>query len=451
MKQGKKFKLLDCVMAVVCVVLTVEAAAPAAAIGNSQIFWWLFLLPAFCLPYSLISAELGTTYPGEGGIYEWVKRAFGKRWGARVSWYYWINFPLWVASLSVLCTDSFPNLFGVELSSGMALAVRLVFIWGVVGLSLVGVAENKWLFNICTGIKVLNMLLLGVGGIAMAVTKGLATPLQAGSILPSINLGSLAFLSVIIYNFMGFEVVTTFVEQMDKPKRQIPVAIISGGIIVAAMYLLASLGVGAAIPQDKLTSASGVADTIRYLLGSPAQWVMSLVGVLLLFTLFVNQLSWAFGVNFVARSCAKDGGMPKVFALSGKKGATVGASLMNGLVASVLVLLAPLIQSQELFWSFFALNLVTFLLSYVLFFPAFWKLRKMDPDIPRPYKVFGGKRLTALMTFVPMALLVAAIFFTIVPLSSEEVPGKLLLLVGTVIAVLLGEVMARREAVTRKE
>lgn len=61
----------------VCVVLVVESAAPAAAIGSSQFFWWIALLILFFLPYGLVSAELGTTYDDEGGIYDWVKRAFG--------------------------------------------------------------------------------------------------------------------------------------------------------------------------------------------------------------------------------------------------------------------------------------------------------------------------------------------------------------------------------------
>lgn len=68
----------------VCVVLVVESAAPAAAIGSSQFFWWIALLILFFLPYGLVSAELGTTYDDEGGIYDWVKRAFGRN-GVRVS------------------------------------------------------------------------------------------------------------------------------------------------------------------------------------------------------------------------------------------------------------------------------------------------------------------------------------------------------------------------------
>ena len=87
-ENAKKFRLFDAVLAAVCVVLVVESSAPAAAIGNAQFFWWFVLLLAFFLPYGLISAELGTTYESEGGICDWVTRAFGRRWGSRVSFYY---------------------------------------------------------------------------------------------------------------------------------------------------------------------------------------------------------------------------------------------------------------------------------------------------------------------------------------------------------------------------
>ena len=96
---NKKFRLIDVILSVICVVFVAEAAAPVASIGNSQFFWWILMIIAFLLPYGLISSELGTAYSGDGGIYDWVSTAYPKtKWGARVSWYYFINFPLWMAS-----------------------------------------------------------------------------------------------------------------------------------------------------------------------------------------------------------------------------------------------------------------------------------------------------------------------------------------------------------------
>ena len=74
MEKKKKFRLFDAILATVCITLVAESVMPTAAIGNSQYFWWIFLIIAFCIPYGMISAELGTTYQSEGGMYDWVKR-----------------------------------------------------------------------------------------------------------------------------------------------------------------------------------------------------------------------------------------------------------------------------------------------------------------------------------------------------------------------------------------
>ena len=130
----------------------------------------------------------------------------------------------------------------------------------------------------------------------------------------------------------------------------------------------------------------------------------------------------------------------------------LGANLLNGLIASVMVLLAPAIPSPDLFWSFFALNMIMLLLSYILIFPAFRKLRQIDPDLPRPYRVNGGPVRLALMTYVPLVLLILSVVFSIVPLNTtpEELSGKLPILIGTVAAVLIGEAFVGRAAAQRK-
>lgn len=80
-ERRKSFRLYEVVLSVITIVFVAEAAAPAAAIGNSQYFWWVFLILAFLLPYGLIAAELGSAYQDEGGLYDWIKRAFGPKWG----------------------------------------------------------------------------------------------------------------------------------------------------------------------------------------------------------------------------------------------------------------------------------------------------------------------------------------------------------------------------------
>jgi amino acid transporter len=56
-----------------CAVLVLDSLTASASIGVSVIGWWIVTFIVFFIPYGLITSELGTTYPGDGGIYDWVK------------------------------------------------------------------------------------------------------------------------------------------------------------------------------------------------------------------------------------------------------------------------------------------------------------------------------------------------------------------------------------------
>ena len=140
----KKFHLFEVILTVICVVFVAEAAAPVASIGNSQFFWWGLMIVAFLLPYGLISSELGTAYSGDGGLYDWVSQAYpNTKWGARVSWYYWINFPLWMASLAVMCPDLLSMILGIEINPAVSLLIQLAFIWIVTLIACYPVCDSR--------------------------------------------------------------------------------------------------------------------------------------------------------------------------------------------------------------------------------------------------------------------------------------------------------------------
>lgn len=416
----KKFSLFSAILSVICVVFVAEAAAPVAAIGNSQYFWWILLMITFLLPYGLISSELGTTYVGDGGIYDWVTKAFGRKWGSRTSWYYWINFPLWMASLAVMCPDLISIIFGIELNSVVSTVIALIFIWVVVLISFFPVSDSIWILNGAAVIKVLVALIVGGLGIYVAVTKGVVTEFTPQSLLPTFNPYSLSFISVILFNFLGFEVICTFSDDMQNPKKQIPQAIIAGGVTIAAIYIFSAFGIGAAIPADKISPDTGLVDSVQLMLGGKAGILVAIVAFMFLLTLFGNMISWSLGVNNTAAYAADNGDLPKVFGIRDKKrNMPTGTAILNGIVASIVVILAPVIPNKNLFWSFFALNLVMFLLAYLPVFPAFLKLRKIDPDTERPFKVGGGKVFHRILAALPMIMIIISLIFIVVPMNTE--------------------------------
>ena len=97
-------------------------------------------------------------------------------------------------------------------------------------------------------LKVGIALVVGGLGIWYAVNFGFANDMAPETFLPALDSNSLTYLSIILFNFMGFEVITTYVGSMENPNKQIPRAIIAGGIAIAALYLFSSFGIGAAIP-----------------------------------------------------------------------------------------------------------------------------------------------------------------------------------------------------------
>lgn len=461
-----KFRLFSAVLATVCIILVGDAVAPTASIGNSQYFWWLIMLIGFFVPYGLISAELGTQYPSEGGLYTWIKKAFGKKWAGRVAWYYWVNFPLWVASLADLVTSYLMQMLGVDMTWQLVLAIQVFYIALVSILGVLRISQSAWVSNLGAIVKFIFMAGLGALGIYVLVTQGSANPITSFTdLLPlynpdgGIDFTGLGFVSLIIFNMLGFEVVSTFSNDMTNPKKEIPKAIILGGILIAIFYLLPSFGIGVAIPLEELSTDTGLLDsysTLLSIIGFSAglsKAIIVIVGGLFIYTLVANISSWSFGVNSVVAYAAEDGTFPKSWAKRNKNGVPYVVSIWTGIVALIISVAGILIANfapegseiTNLFWTFFSLSLVTLLLSYVPMFIAFLKLHKKGPQVKNGYWISGGKVKIALYGIVPFILLLIALFFTLFPeFNLEMFAYNWPLIVGACIAIIAGEIMVYR-------
>ena len=447
--EKNQFRLADVILSVICVVFVAEAAAPVASIGNSQYFWWGFMILAFLLPYGLIAAELGTAYAGDGGLYDWIHAAYPEgKWAARASWYYWINFPLWMASLAVMCPELLRDITGRQMGTIASLAVQLLFIWIVTLIACYPVCDSIVVLNVSAVIKILLALLVGGLGVWYISRYGFVNDMSARTFLPSFDLTSLSYISVIIFNFLGFEVVCTFAGSMSEPKKQIPQSIVTGGIVIAAIYLFSAFGIGAAVDVREISVDSGLIDAVSLILGADGGVLVGVVALLFLVTLFGNMISWSMGVNSTAALAADHNDMPRIFAKRwAKNNMPVGSAVASGVVASGVCILGVLIETvtpdSSLFWSFFALNLVMLLLSYLPVFPAFLKLRRVDAKTPRPFRVPGSDAALRCIAYVPMALIIISIIFTAVPLSFDEETLKsfLPITIGTILSAAIGEVL----------
>lgn len=453
MAEKKGISFLTIISTVICVVFVCEAAAPAAAIGNQQFFWWIFLIVTFLIPYGLAVAELGTTYDSEGGIIDWIRDGLGDKWAARASYYYWINYPFWIASLATMFPDILHMAFGIQFNLAGSLIIELAFTWIVTVMAFSKVSDSEWVLNGGAIIKVAIAVTVGCLGIWYASQHGFANDMSPQTFLPSGDLNALSYISIIIFNFMGFEVICTMTDDMRDPKVEIPRAIIMGGAAIAIIYLFCGFGIGAAIPASKIDPDYGMLYAVLTMVGNSV--LFKVICVAFLITLFANMASWSFGVNSVAAYAAQTGNMPKAFGkMNPKTGMPDTAAIINGVVASIIlcIQLVPIEAiSNGIFWMLFSLSVVFLLLTYVPMFPAFMNLRKNDPNRKRVYEMpFKGGLLKAAM-IVPMVELVAVIVTTVVPLSASEVPTKMPMLIGLIVLVAIGEVVRVVSARGRKE
>ena len=403
----------------VCAVLVVDGLTASASIGPSSITWWLITLVLFVIPYGLISSELGTTYPGEGGIYDWVKRAFGFKWAVRTTWFYWVNVGLWMPAVYIMFAGMFAEMFFPDMSLWLQIAICIGLTWLSIWVCNVSVDTGVWVTNIGALFKVIVIGVLGIGGFWYAAQNGVANEFTLQSMTPSLDSG-LGFLPVIIFNLMGFELIACMGSEIKNPSRDIPKSILISAIIVTGLYVFGTIGILMALPVEEIGLVGGIIATLRTLFGDGAfgQFMVYGIGSLALLTFIANMTTWTMGASRAAMEAAQAGELPGIFAKEDPVHKTpVGANTMTGIVSTVVILLYGMSagESDELFWSVFAFSSCVFLLPYLFMFPAYLKLRLTDPNAIRPYKVPGSLKAQIGMSVLCFLFIVQAVFLFIFP------------------------------------
>ncbi len=444
----KVLKGLDMTLFTVCAILVIDTLAPSASIGASSISWWLITLVLFFIPYGLITAELGTTYPEQGGLYIWVKNAFGEKWAARTTWLYWINVALWMPSVYVLFAGMFSQMFFPDMSLWMQIAIGIVMTWVTVLIGTLSLEVGKWVPNIGAILKAVILIVIGVAAFAYAGKNGVANDLSFSALLPSWDAG-LFFLPVIVYNFMGFELMSGAGDEIKNPGKDIPRAIIISGLLITVFYLLGTLGMLMALPLEDLGLVEGLLDTLWILLGTTGVGgvFVYILGIGALYTFLANMVTWTIGANRTAAEAAAEGELPAVFGkLHPVNKTPVSAFILTGIVSTLVLIVYGFMagSAEDLFWTLFAFSSMVFLLPYLALFPAFLKLRKTDAKRERPYRVPGGNGVATVLVVLCLLFIVQAIvFFVWVPGEPIDWAYAGPVLAGVAITLIIGEVLLK--------
>jgi len=431
----------DMVLFTVSAILLLDTLAAGASVGASSVFWWLFLGVIFFIPFALICAEMGCAYPEQGGIYAWIRDAFGGRWASRATWAYWVNTAVWIPAIYILFAGIFKQLFFPELSLYSQIAIAIGLTWIAVFMNIITLDVGKWIPNIGAILKIVVFLAIIVGAIFYTQDHGMANELSLKTLMPSWGSG-LQYIPVIIYGMLGFELVSSGSEEMENPARDVPRSIFISGLIIIVLYTLATIAILAAIPSAEINLVEGLVDTLYLFFGNSelGRFFALALGVATLYTFFSNGVTWALGCNRSAAEAAIEGELPHFFAKESKRGTPIGAALAMGFVATLVLVLYGFMagSNEDLFWSLFAFSAVIFLLPYLGMFLAFVKMRVVDADHERPFAVPGNLLVARILAYVCFTVLTLSIVLFI---YTPDVGIQWPVLGGAVAMLLIGEVV----------
>ncbi len=419
MSNKKALGTFDVVLYVISALLFLDQLTAAASVGPQSIFWLLLIAVIYVVPYILIVTELATAYPGEGGIYDWIKRAYGPRAGAHVSWLYWINMMLFVPTAFLLFAGVFAQLFMPELSYTAQAGMCLVLVAIMTGILCMDMKFAKWLPNIGAILKLLFIMSIAIGGIYLGMTKGSATEFTVESMSPQWGAG-IGFLAMVVFNVTGWDTIAALSRHIDNPAKSIPKGFAIAGVLVVVMYLLALSGILIAVPVENLGLIAGFVDTLNAIFNADGSggWMVILLGCVLMFTLLTNNITWCMAANEAAMAAGQEGELPAVFGKIHKKTqAPVGAALLGGAIAALEVVLYGFManSAEDLFWLLLAFSTVIFFLPYLAMFSAFIKLRTIDDKAPRPFRIPGGMGIAKVLAFSPFIVICVCMLFLLLP------------------------------------
>jgi amino acid transporter len=382
----------------------------------------LLFLPIFwSLPTAFMIGELSSALPQEGGYYAWVRRGLGNFWGFQEAW-------LSLAA-SIFDMAIYPTLFVFYL--------KQIAPWFGEGNH--AVLAGLFVVAACTILNLLGIRVVGITSLWLFFLLSLPfamvvimTPLKLGAFaVPHVaaatgtSLGLLGGVLVAMWNYMGWDNASTIAQEVERPQRTYPKAMIAAVILVSLTYVLPFIAVYfAGIPASSFAEDGSWA-TIGGLLGGKllgVEWLRFLIvlgGMMSAFGMF-NALVMSY--SRLPLAMAREGMLPKVFAKTSKRS--------NAPWVAIIVCASGWALCLGLgFQRLITLDIMLYGVSLMLEFVTLVVLRIREPELKREFRVPGGLPGAILAGVFPLALLLLAL----VKSGSETVLGMNGLLFGALI------------------
>jgi len=380
----------------------------------------LFLPVLWSLPTAFMIGELSSALPEEGGYYAWVRRGLGNFWGFQEAW-------LSLAA-SIFDMAIYPTLFVFYLKqmlpwfgtanhgiyAGLFVVVTCAAL-NLAGIRVVGVT-SLWLFFLLSAPFALVVVL--------APFK-LGTMADPHAVPTATGLGLLGGVLVAMWNYMGWDNASTIAQEVERPQRTYPQAMIAAVILVALTYVLPFAAVYLTGAPSALFGEDGSWATVAGALGGKIagfEWLRFLIvlgGMMSAFGMF-NALVMSY--SRLPLAMARDGMLPKVF---GKTSRRTNAPWLAILICAACWACCLGLGFKRLV----TLDIMLYGASLMLEFVTLVVLRIKEPELKRGFRVPGGMTGAVLTGVFPLLLLLLAV----VESNHETVLGMNGLLFGALI------------------
>ncbi|AJM91443.1 APC family permease [Nitrosopumilus piranensis] len=347
-------------------VLIGEAAGFA---GNSM--WVSFLLGAVVAIFAGLSyAELSALYPKAAAEYTFVKNAFKNNFfGFIIGWLTAITSIIVAATVSLGFGGYLTQFIDLPITIG---AIFLIIILSVV--NFIGIKESAWantIFALVTAAGLVLIIFLGFSIEPVETINYFETPSGMTGII-------LAFV-LIFFAFIGFEDMANVAEEVRRPQKTIPRAIVLSVVITGIIYVLVSLSAVRILNWEELAlSSAPLADVAHAALGPNGSFTLSLIA---LFATASTVLITLVAGARILYGMAKSNSLPRFFARIHPKTNTPWIAVIGILVTSIgfafvgdIVIIANIVVFAVVI-TFAAINLAVIVLRYT------------EPVLKRPFKV----------------------------------------------------------------
>ncbi len=400
----------------VALIASLRGLPTMAEYGLTAAFFFVVAALVFLIPTALVSAELATGWPKRGGVYVWVKEAFGPRWGFLAIWLQWLQNVIWYPTVLSFAAATFAFLISPALANNKfyALAVILAVYWGATLVNFRGMKTSGWISTagVIGGTLVPGALIIGLGIAWLALGNPSQVQLSGAAFVPDLGkMSGIVLAASTLLFFAGMEVSATHAQEVKNPQRDYPKAIFIATLLVLAVFILGTLSVAVVVPREKISLVAGLMQAFTVFLNKfHLAWLIPVIALLIAFGVFGQVSTWIAGPSKGLLAVARRGYLPPFLQRVNRHGVQTHILIIQALIVtalSLVFLLMPTISSS--YWILTALTAQLYLVMYVLLFISALRLRYTEPDVARAYKVPGGKLGMWLVTGVA----VAAAAFTI--------------------------------------